>query len=198
LVDAITAAEDNGYENTLTLQAMIRTLHIGQALDSVLVGDNDRARKVYNFYQMSFDFIIDNVAHKLDIPVYIPFYGDNSKFDVLANEKQFAEYGKEQLQWLMDNFIYGTDEHYAKGFSVYMKIAEEVTKGVADDLSQSLFGTVYACQIEGLRTLSTEIATYNGGDTSIFGDSQVYAVNITVTRINNIIANLSHSCANRY
>lgn len=204
LVAAIANATKNGYENTLTSKAMTRILDIADALETLPESsDEPRAKRISDFYIMGYEYII-RIAKDLDRPIYIPYYYGNSKFDVRAYERRFADYGVQQIKWVLDGFTYGSSaEYYARDFEVYMKIAEEITKGVAADLSDSIFGVTYACQISDLEVTGLKIAKYNAGDHNAFGGAsvqkdKVYAINTTVKHLKETVEALGHSCNGNY
>lgn len=205
LVVAIRKARDLGYEHSLTLKAMIRINHIAERLAKTLpVNPSDNvAKTVSDFYIVAYDYI-ENIAKTLDIPVYIPYYSSNAKFDIRDYEKRFADYGADQIKWVLDNFTYGnTQEYFSVDFNAYMTIAEEVSAGVAADLSESVFDAAYACQIGDLQNLADDIAAYNGGDHDTFGGETThtdkkYAVNSTVGSLKEALAALGKSCRGTY
>ncbi len=196
IAQAITNAQADGLDQSLTLKSLERTLQIGDSLYMALIGSEDRDRMVVNFYMDAYDFIT-KVADQIDIPVFIPYIRSNTPFDPLVHEQRFADYGAEQLKWLLEKFTYEDREQYYTNFdaTIYLTLAESIASGVAQDLSESIFVNAYACQVQDLMYLGQMLGKHNAGDKSVYQGRNKYAVNSSVAVIKNVIQKLKVGCS---
>ncbi len=196
IVQAIQNAEAEGLDQSLTLRSLERTHLMGDALYAALGESEVRDQMVALFYLDAYDFIA-KVADGIDIPVFIPYIRANRPFDPMMHEKRFADYGSEQLQWLLKNFTYEDSEQYYTNYDkkIYLTLAESIVSGVALDLSESIFANAYACQVQDLTYLATMLAKHNAGDQVVYQGDDRYAVNGSVARIKVVIQKLKTGCS---
>lgn len=196
IVQAIQNAHANRLDQSLTLKSLERTLLIGDTLYAALMGSEDRDRMLVNFYMDAYEFIAE-VADQIDIPVFIPYIRSNRPFDPLIHEQRFADYGAQQLQWLLEKFTYESNEQYYTNFdaTIYLTLAEFITAGVAQDLSESIFVNAYACQVQDLYYLGQMLGKHNAGDRTVYQGRDKYAVNSSVAVIKNVIQKLRVGCS---
>ena len=132
-----------------------------------------------------------NTVKTIDLEYQIPYwYGirncptcraaDYPDFDDTLFEKQYVQYAKGQIDWLIGpNFVIPhlnggvTVKNSTKGF---LKAAEFIANYVKEDLSDSLWNLKFACAIESLDILNQQLATHNAGNVGYFGDDRI-AVN---------------------
>lgn len=196
VVQAIQNAETVGLGQSLTLKALERTLAISEALSMALIDSEDRDRMLVNFYMEAYDFLI-KVAEEIDIPVYIPYVRANRPFDIHRHERRFAEYGVIQLSWLLQKFTYEDRDQYYTNFDakIYLTLAEFITSGVSQDLSESIFANAYACQVQDLHYLGQMLGKHNAGDRMVYQGRNKYAVNSSVSSIKRVIEKLRIGCS---
>lgn len=196
MAQAIQNAQVGGLDQSLTLKALERTLMIGDSLYMALLGSEDRDRMLVNFYMDAYEFIT-KVAEQIDIPVFIPYTRSNRPFDPLVHEQHFAEYGAEQLKWLFEKFTYEDSQQYYTNFdaTIYLTLAEFITAGVAEDLSESIFVNAYACQVQDLHYLAQMLGKHNAGDRTVYQGRNKYAVNSSVAVIKQVIQKLHVGCS---
>lgn len=193
---AIEAAEESDHGKSLTLSTLERIHLMGDALYSAMVESEVRDQMVVLFYIEAYDFV-KKVADEIDIPVFIPYARENREFDPVAYRQHFADYGSKQLQWLLKNFTYESTEQYYAYYDqkIYLTLAESVVAGVAQDLSATVFGNAYSCQVQDLKYLATNLAKHNGGDQEVYQGDDKIAVNSSVGRIKAVIQNLKTGCS---
>lgn len=196
MMQAIQNAHSSNLDQSLTLKALERTLLIGDTLYMALIGSEDRDRMMVNFYMDAYEFIA-KVAEEIDIPVFIPYIRSNRNFDPLIHEQRFADYGAVQLQWLLEKFTYEDSEQYYTNFdaTIYLTLAEFITSGVAQDLSEGIFVNAYACQVQDLHYLGQMLGKHNAGDRTVYQGRNKYAVNSSVAVIKQVIRKLHSGCS---
>jgi hypothetical protein len=161
--------------NSLTAKSIRRGLTLLDNLKST-AAHKQKTRAINNFLFNYFIFI-ENVSNSLDIPFfasdsgYKKAYNSNERF-----ERLFIDFSKEQVEMVLATMTSTSQEGryeiiYPIGSPTLVLTALRVTTlAMANDLSDSLFAAHYACTIEELDNVSTNISLYLTGQSPYSDD----------------------------
>lgn len=153
------------YANTLTSKAIRRGVTL---LDNLKATANNRQKtRAINNFLFNYFIFIEDVSTKLDIP----YFSMNTGFRNVSNanmqfERLFINFAKEQVNMVLKTmtstaFDGRSEVIYPIGTPDMLLTALKVTtNAMANDLSDSILASRYACTIEALDTLNQEIALY--------------------------------------
>ncbi len=196
LVDAMLAAAESldiasEQASPVTKSLIDNGLFYSQALDATLGSAPLATQTKLNFLFSYVDFIIQK-EKSLDRPYFIPYryrykscwsacgnakyscWEENCEadFNFKAFAKEYVDFGKEQIEFVLDKFT----EQDGRGRIVplgspiaFLKLAELVSKQVAQDLSNNLYAYAHACSIRELEALSANLEAFN-----LYGDNSIY------------------------
>ncbi|MDD4975724.1 MAG: hypothetical protein PHY93_15310 [Bacteriovorax sp.] len=162
------------FANALTAKAIRRGITL---LDNLKATENNRQKlRAINNFLFNYYIFIENVSNRLDIP----YFSSNSGFSRISNsnlqfERLFINFAKEQVNMVLESMTTTANDGrseviYPIGSPDLVLTALKVTtNAMANDLSDSIFAARYACTIEALDNVSTDIARYLDGHTS-YGD----------------------------
>lgn len=160
------SARINGsYANTLTSKAIRRGITL---LDNLKATANNRQKiRAINNFLFNYYIFIEDVSNKLDIP----YFNTNSGFSQIVNtnlqfERLFINFAKEQVNMVLNTMT--TTAFDGRSSIIYpigtpdlvLTALKVTTTAMANDLSDSIFASRYACTIQSLETISQDIAAY--------------------------------------
>jgi len=159
------------YANTLTSKAIIRGVGIANSLMNS-TGDRAKVRTVNYFLNRYYRFI-EETSNNLDVPFYQT--GRCGFCNSRANEEfeqNFVTFASEQLNMVLDSM---TTDHggiiYPVGSPrVLLSALKSTTALMANDLSEALGATRYACVIRELADISNEAGSYLKGGSFLSDD----------------------------
>jgi hypothetical protein len=172
--------EDN---SSFLARSLARGLEIARNLEATSAKGSERKSMVTNnIMSHYYDFMLETVARNLDLGAYIPYMqSSQEQMDERAThfEENFAFYASTQLDWItanltsevrLGNKIIVVPVGDAKSL---IKVAMILTKGTADDLSDSLWNYRFSCAISDLQVLNQTISSYDQGNREMFDDEKV-------------------------
>lgn len=127
-------------------------------------------RDQYQLLDSYLYFVINTVAKKLDIEVFIPYLKNPKQFDITYFEKNFVNYAQEQMNWVVDNLTYmGKSVNGFEAMPVgpaanFLQVAEIMALSTANDLLSSIWKYRFSCAIEKLFYTFENARNYNNGD----------------------------------
>jgi hypothetical protein len=163
------------FSNALTSKAIRRGITL---LENLKATPNDRQKvRAINNFLFNYYVFIEDVSNHLDIP----YYSSNSGFSRILNsnvqfERLFINFAKEQVNMVLKTMTTSTDHErseviYPIGSPDLVLTALKVTTlAMANDLSDSIFAARYACTIEALDNVSSDITNYLNGHSTYSDD----------------------------
>jgi hypothetical protein len=144
------------YANTLTSKAIRRGISLLQKLKAA-PEDKQKLRSINQFLFNYFNFIED-VSNRIDVP----YFGRNIDMNNTVFEKVFTNFAKEQVNMVLASMT------VTEGGIIYpigspdlvLTALQVTTNAMANDLSESVFASFYACSIEDLQYVSSDIKYY--------------------------------------
>jgi hypothetical protein len=150
------------FGNALTAKAIKRGILL---LDSLKSTDNSRQKlRTLNNFLFNYYVFIEEVSNKLDVPYFVVGTG----FSRISNsnqqfEKLFVSFAKEQVEMVLktmttSSYEQGGEVIYPVGTPDIVLTALKVTvDAMSSDLRDSIFAARYACTIQSLETLSSDL-----------------------------------------
>lgn len=147
------------FGQALTSKAIKR----GVTLLNELKDTEDSKQKVRTINHFLFNYygFIENVSQKLDLSYFNTGYSrierSNTEF-----ERLFVNFAKEQVEMVLKTMTMteGRTIYPVGAPTMVLKALKVTTQAMADDLSESIFAARFACQIEDLEIVSSDIADY--------------------------------------
>jgi hypothetical protein len=154
------------YASTITSKAIKR----GVILVSNLKSSQESRQKVRTINNFLFNYFvfIEDVSNNLDVPFYEASNGGFSRIAVNNTkfEKLLVRFAQKQVEMVLDTMSTTTHEGrseviYPIGSPTLLLTALKVTTiSMADDLSESIFASRYACMIDDLEIAAKQIGGY--------------------------------------
>ncbi len=156
------------FGNALTTKAIRRGLAL---LENLKATQNNRQKvRAINNFLFNYYIFIEDVSNRIDIP----FFSYDSGFSRVTNsnvqfERLFINFAKEQVNMVLKTMTStsnegGSEVIYPIGSPELVLTALKVTTlAMANDLSDSIFAARYACTIEALDNVSSEISRHLAG-----------------------------------
>lgn len=162
------------FANALTAKAIRRGIAL---LENLKATENNRQKvRAINNFLFNYYIFIEDVSNRLDIP----YFSSNSGFSRIANsnmqfERLFVNFAQEQVNMVISTMTTSVNE--GRGETIYpigspdlvLTALKVTTIAMANDLSDSIFAARYACTIEALDNVSSDIGRYLDGH-STYGD----------------------------
>jgi hypothetical protein len=162
---------DPRYENALTSKSIRRGVALLEQLKAT--ADNKQKIRTINNFLFNYYLFVEDVSNRLDIP----YYGSGSIFSRITNtnlqfERLFLNFSKEQVTMVLKTMStqalssHGEVIYPVGSTDILLTALKVTTKAMAQDLSESIFASRYACTIESLDQISFELANYLNGHTT--------------------------------
>jgi hypothetical protein len=153
------------YGSTLTSKAIKRGLVL---LENLKATEDSRQKvRTINNFLFNYFLFVENVSNRLDIP----YFQTGRGFSAISTsnvqfEKLFVNFAQEQVSMVLSTMSTTANEGrratiYPIGSPTLLLTALKVTTAaMANDLSESIFASRYACTIDRLDQVSADIALY--------------------------------------
>lgn len=152
------------YATTITSKAIKRGITLVNGLKSTL--DSRQKVRTINNFLFNYFLFIEDVSNRLDIPYYQVGNGGFSRIN--SNNTQFEKllvhFAQEQVRMVLNTMSTQDNRSaviYPIGSPTLLLTALKITSAIAaNDLSDSIFASRYACMIDDLTIAAREIDTY--------------------------------------
>jgi len=185
------------YQATLTSKAISRGITLVNKLKAT-EESKQKVRTINNFL-FNYYLFIEKVSERLDIPYYQSGRGYSMYNSNIQFEKAFVNFAQEQVQMVLKTMT-STDGNGRQGIiypigspNLLLTALQITTRFMAQDLSESVFATRYACTIEGLTQVSADISDYLKYKNT-YADEYI-AIQDLVGRAKGILGNNSRYCS---
>lgn len=153
------------YGATLTSKAIKRGLVL---LENLKATENSKQKvRTINNFLFNYFLFVENVSNRLDIPYFQTGRGFSGiSTSNIQFEKLFVNFAQEQVSMVLNTMSTTANEGrrsviYPIGSTTLLLTALKVTtSAMANDLSESIFASRYACTINRLDQVSADIALY--------------------------------------
>ena len=188
---------------TFTQKALERGLEFFSTLN-VNDSNNDQRRNrfLFSVFTAYYHFILKN-AVPFDIRWGLSSNQSKSPFDVREFELAFVNYGRHQLNWILQYLV---NDNRASDYATitpkgnaefFLSAARLFSLATANDLQNSNWQNRFSCVINRLRDLNSNLEDFNRGNSAMYESTAIAVVNVYL-ELQTIITQISleDSCLN--